>query len=151
MCFFSSKRRHTRCALVTGVQTCALPILQFFGATPSPSQMYWRAATLWHFDGRRWTQARWLREVAPAPVEHGAARWDYQLELEPTDRRQVVALELPLSAPPGARLSLDYSLRSARPLNALTRWRMQSSPLVEFEPALRLTLRATAFDRQRRR
>src|SRR3546814_8098249 len=26
---FSSRRRHTRCALVTGVQTCALPI---FGA-----------------------------------------------------------------------------------------------------------------------
>src|SRR3546814_6783171 len=26
--FFSSRRRHTRCALVTGVQTCALPISQ---------------------------------------------------------------------------------------------------------------------------
>src|SRR3546814_11839881 len=25
-CLFSSRRRHTRCALVTGVQTCALPI-----------------------------------------------------------------------------------------------------------------------------
>src|SRR3546814_7743157 len=29
--FFSSRRRHTRCALVTGVQTCALPI--FVGLT----------------------------------------------------------------------------------------------------------------------
>src|SRR3546814_10579635 len=28
--FFASRRRHTRCALVTGVQTCALPI---FNAT----------------------------------------------------------------------------------------------------------------------
>src|SRR3546814_1220228 len=28
--FFSSRRRHTRCALVTGVQTCALPIYNFF-------------------------------------------------------------------------------------------------------------------------
>src|SRR3546814_18252129 len=26
MLFFSSRRRHTRCALVTGVQTCALPV-----------------------------------------------------------------------------------------------------------------------------
>src|SRR3546814_11466782 len=25
-CFFSIRRRHTRCSLVTGVQTCALPI-----------------------------------------------------------------------------------------------------------------------------
>src|SRR3546814_5001690 len=30
--FFSSRRRHTRCALVTGVQTCALPI---FRLTPA--------------------------------------------------------------------------------------------------------------------
>src|SRR3546814_11088330 len=29
---FSSRRRHTRCALVTGVQTCALPI---FAAPPA--------------------------------------------------------------------------------------------------------------------
>src|SRR3546814_12156128 len=28
--FFSSRRRHTRCALVTGVQTCALPISHAF-------------------------------------------------------------------------------------------------------------------------
>src|SRR3546814_2191343 len=29
--FFSSRRRHTRCALVTGVQTCALPIFKYAG------------------------------------------------------------------------------------------------------------------------
>src|SRR3546814_7890722 len=29
--FFSSRRRHTRCALVTGVQTCALPISAALG------------------------------------------------------------------------------------------------------------------------
>src|SRR3546814_7812917 len=31
--FFSSRRRHTRCALVTGVQTCALPICADFAHT----------------------------------------------------------------------------------------------------------------------
>src|SRR3546814_4784490 len=43
--FFSSRRRHTRCALVTGVQTCALPIsrrvivgrpVEYAGARPDP-------------------------------------------------------------------------------------------------------------------
>src|SRR3546814_17994036 len=29
--FFSSRRRHTSCALVTGVQTCALPISILYG------------------------------------------------------------------------------------------------------------------------
>src|SRR3546814_5372855 len=35
MLFFSSRRRHTRCALVTGVQTCALPI--FLGRDRVPA------------------------------------------------------------------------------------------------------------------
>src|SRR3546814_4491115 len=46
MCFFSSRRRHTRCALVTGVQTCALPITAGWRYprdrkpfTPVPSQL----------------------------------------------------------------------------------------------------------------
>src|SRR3546814_3673753 len=34
--FFSSRRRHTRCALVTGVQTCALPIFRHTKAAGVP-------------------------------------------------------------------------------------------------------------------
>src|SRR3546814_9155933 len=33
--FFSSRRGHTRCALVTGVQTCALPICRLADARPA--------------------------------------------------------------------------------------------------------------------
>src|SRR3546814_10057376 len=33
--FFSSIRRHTRCALVTGVQTCALPICKARKVVPN--------------------------------------------------------------------------------------------------------------------
>src|SRR3546814_5024750 len=32
---FSSRRRHTRCALVTGVQTCALPICRKLSSRPN--------------------------------------------------------------------------------------------------------------------
>src|SRR3546814_6893535 len=38
--FFSSRRRHTRCALVTGVQTCALPILQLGDRQELYSEFY---------------------------------------------------------------------------------------------------------------
>src|SRR3546814_2603398 len=34
--FFSSSRRHTRCALVTGVQTCALPIYVLMSISNNP-------------------------------------------------------------------------------------------------------------------
>src|SRR3546814_1172270 len=50
--FFSSRRRHTRCALVTGVQTCALPIsaalaaLVLFGAYTSDLGAYFPAVAV---------------------------------------------------------------------------------------------------------
>src|SRR3546814_7217393 len=37
--FFSSRRRHTRCALVTGVQTCALPICSRQARSPWESSV----------------------------------------------------------------------------------------------------------------
>src|SRR3546814_8606767 len=43
-CFFSSRRRHTRCALVTGVQTCALPI--FFEGLLGPAWIAFEVAYL---------------------------------------------------------------------------------------------------------
>src|SRR3546814_4254395 len=39
--FFSSRRRHTRCALVTGVQTCALPISMKLNATTEMQPITW--------------------------------------------------------------------------------------------------------------
>src|SRR3546814_10618249 len=42
--FFSSRRRHTICALVTGVQTCALPILSAPSKTQGTNTAYRRRA-----------------------------------------------------------------------------------------------------------
>src|SRR3546814_3094002 len=54
MFFFSSRRRHTRCALVTGVQTCALPIYRWTGlgwTTPTQSS---QAGVISHGNGGPW-------------------------------------------------------------------------------------------------
>src|SRR3546814_9200697 len=56
--FFSSRRRHTRCALVTGVQTCALPIYPADNALAQADLPNWRRLwsgsphTLIHTEGR---------------------------------------------------------------------------------------------------
>jgi transglutaminase-like putative cysteine protease len=100
---------------------------------------------LWNYDGRAWTQSGWFRNLPPADVVPSTRSYDYELELEPTDRRQLVALDLPLAAPEGTQLTLDYGLFAARPLSNLTRWRMQSAPPRQFEPALKVTLRRLAL------
>lgn len=119
--------------------------VQFFGATPRRDQMYWRGPVLWDFDGRSWTRPQWISGLPAEPVSAGEAVWDYQVELEPTDRRELVALELPRTAPEGTQLSFDYGLYAPRALNSLTRWRMQSSPPRQFEPQPRQMLRQRAL------
>src|SRR3546814_4963114 len=49
--FFSSRRRHTRCALVTGVQTCALPIFLEHPVAPAPADVALVAHRFAHFGG----------------------------------------------------------------------------------------------------
>ncbi|MBJ6981072.1 DUF3488 and transglutaminase-like domain-containing protein [Luteimonas sp. MC1572] len=117
----------------------------FDGPAPPTSEMYWRGPVLWNYDGREWTTSPWFRGLPAAPVTHGPRRYRYDLEVEATDRRQLVALELPTEVPDGAQASIDHMLRTERPLSATTRWRMTSAAPVAFEPDLRGTLRAAAL------
>src|SRR3546814_4743526 len=57
--FFSSRRRHTRCALVTGVQTCALAIVASACQIPVPCG----SADRWLSGGRfrLWRRFRYCR------------------------------------------------------------------------------------------
>ncbi|MCR6662469.1 MAG: DUF3488 and transglutaminase-like domain-containing protein [Luteimonas sp.] len=117
----------------------------FFGDEPPPDQMYWRGPVLMDFDGRDWTQSRWLRNLPPAEIVQSDLVWDYEMEMEPTDRRQFVALEMPLAMPAGTSNAWDHSMQSDRTLSALTRWRMRSSPVIQFEPRLPVMLRQQAL------
>src|SRR3546814_16610504 len=78
--FFSSRRRHTMCAFVTGVQTCALPIsLQFRLSAAGAGPVQGRGADI-------------RRGGAPAPLfGMGAARAaDGRVQLLCGDRKSVV-------------------------------------------------------------
>jgi transglutaminase-like putative cysteine protease len=117
---------------------------RFSGATPPRSAMYWRGPVLWEFDGRTWRRGRGADMAAPS-FKPGATRWTYTLDVEPTDRSQLIALDLPLAIPEGAVARSDYSLRSARPLATLTRWTMTSAAPTVFDPTLPPAQRARAL------
>lgn len=123
---------------------------QFFGTTPAQSQMYWRGPVLWDYDGRSWTRPRGMpfrtdRAAGAVDFAPAAPAWDYQIEFEPTDRRQVVALDLPLAAPDGLHLSPDGEMFAPRPVSALSRWRLRSASPERFETGLPDSLRRRAL------
>ncbi|WP_414486807.1 DUF3488 and DUF4129 domain-containing transglutaminase family protein [Stenotrophomonas maltophilia] len=119
--------------------------VQFFGTVPEPMQRYWRGPVLTAFDGRRWTRDRASERRPAAVVEAGTQGWDYQIDYEPTDRRQLVALDLPSRAPAGSTLDADMSLSSERSLASLSRWRLHSAPPQRFDSTLSPYLRRAAL------
>src|SRR3546814_7350766 len=66
--FFSSRRRHTRCALVTGVQTCALPIS---GQLTRVSTLIPRATATMRASRAAW----WAMSGASAFTSGAAPKW----------------------------------------------------------------------------
>src|SRR3546814_3428054 len=80
--FFSSRRRHTRCALVTGVQTCALPIfagggLKFGGWVPGRPEDEFGIAFAAAFPSDSWRRA-----TAAGPAEI-AVEASYRAQIAP--------------------------------------------------------------------
>src|SRR3546814_8315815 len=79
--FFSSRRRHTRCALVTGVQTCALPILvsddaiRLMGFADADERDWFRLLTSVQGVGARVALAI-LSTLAPADLHAAIAKGD---------------------------------------------------------------------------
>src|SRR3546814_2635729 len=65
--FFSSRRRHTICALVTGVQTCALPICSTF--IFQPSNLHLGARTRARLDENASDEAKKSRRSVPKRSE----------------------------------------------------------------------------------
>jgi transglutaminase-like putative cysteine protease len=118
---------------------------QFEGAEPQVREMYWRGPVLLDYDGRTWSRARWLEALPLPEVRRAATRWDYRLEIEPSDRRDLPALDLPSATPAGALMGHDLALRTTTPLSSVSRWQLRSAPPQVFDPALRPTLRQRAL------
>src|SRR3546814_10386078 len=77
MFFCSSRRRHTRCALVTGVQTCALPISRAgfdIGGVPAFYRRLGGTYDLGPFSDRTHPSGRKRQEAARAALDEIAAK-----------------------------------------------------------------------------
>ena len=122
------------------------PVLrvQFEGTPPPQNEMYWRGPVLSLFDGRRWTRSGFLSNNLPAsrlvplgpPVR-------YRVEQEPTDRRYLIALDIPATTPERAFIGLDHMLYRRRAQTLLTAYEVTSYTRYQLEPELLQTFRQT--------
>ena len=117
--------------------------VSFDGVPPPRANLYWRGPVLWHFDGTAWTRPEYFASTnAAGNLQALGAPLGYDVTLEPSDRRWLLALDMPLDTPDNAVRGADMSLVSRAPVDHLLRYHATSSP--------RYLLDAT-LDRQQRR
>lgn len=102
--------------------------VSFDETIPPRTALYWRALTLDHFDGRRWSQS------IPAKVA-SAPEWDkkgdsisYSIVMQPSGQSWLFALDTATTSLPGARQMGDFRLESDRPVFQKLLYQAQSWP-----------------------
>ncbi|PTU73627.1 transglutaminase TgpA family protein [Pseudomonas mangrovi] len=87
----------------------------FAGTPPPRAELYWRAMTLEHFDGRRWSQA-----ATPASRVDWQKRGEplrYSVLMQPSEQAWLFALDVAESDEAGVYRMSDYRLQRERPID----------------------------------
>lgn len=105
----------------------------FDGAPPQPSQRYFRAYVMSHFDGRGWAALTTGRTPSPLEVSQAIT---YRVSLEPNNQRVWPALDVPMNAPAGTRMGSDHALVADHPVADAQSYSVQSALRYRLQPAL---------------
>lgn len=107
---------------------------RFEGPLPPRSSLYWRALSLDHFDGRRWSQS----DVAPSAR---APAWEkrgepirYEVLMQPSVRPWLFGLDVAQTDLQQTRQMSDFRLQRQRPVERALLYRVQSWPQALREP-----------------
>ncbi len=118
----------------------------FDGAPPPANQRYFRGVVLWYFDGRAWSRGvTGIRNEVPQAVTSRGGLTHYEVTLEPTRRRWLFALDVPVQAPDGARLGADRTLDRSRPVDETARYEVTSATHYVLAPQIDPALERAAL------
>lgn len=102
--------------------------VRFDGPIPPENQRYWRGPVTWHTDGRRWTG--WPQGVPRGRAKDLVEAGDeiaYQVELEPSGKRWLFTLDIPVQVPEHSRILSDFQVLAAKPVTNTRVYRVVSA------------------------
>lgn len=106
----------------------------FEGTMPPRSQLYWRALTLEHFDGQRWTLAGQRRDAPPPQWQQQGPALTYQVVMEPSNQPWLFVLDVAQSELSDTRLMSDFRLERRSPVRQSLLYSATSWPKALLEP-----------------
>ncbi|WP_252273259.1 transglutaminase TgpA family protein [Pseudomonas subflava] len=106
----------------------------FDGKVPARRELYWRALTLEHFDGRRWSQS-WGAQQRTQPVwlKQGPSV-SYSVIMQPTGTQWLFALDVAVVEQKDIYLMSDFRLEKRRPVTQNLMYQVRSWPQAVREP-----------------
>lgn len=109
---------------------------RFEGEIPPRQQLYWRALTLPHFDGRSWRRGRPDSELrAPVWQPRGDAQ-SYEVVMQPSHQPWLFSLAVSDSDSSEVRLLSDLRLQRSTPVHRTWLYRAQVWPQALAEPQM---------------
>jgi transglutaminase-like putative cysteine protease len=103
---------------------------------PPRAQLYWRGPVLSTFDGEAWTRNVWLGRMQAPRIEAVGVPIPYELTMEPTEKRDLVQLDIPVGSPAGSQLNADLTAISEQPVNNVTRFSGVATPRARYRDPL---------------
>jgi protein-glutamine gamma-glutamyltransferase len=100
--------------------------VEFEGTPPPSSKLYWRGPVLWHFDGRSWTMASPTLNLTNESLVTRGAPTNYTITMEPSNRRNLLLLDMPVELPPESSLTRDFQALSKQPIRKRMLYRASS-------------------------
>ena len=100
---------------------------RFEGDIPTPSQLYWRALTLPHFDGRSWSISQHADEQAPQWSQQGPSI-SYSVIMQPSTQPWLFSLDVASTEQPGVRLMSDFRLQRNTPITRAYQYQATAWP-----------------------
>ena len=79
---------------------------------PANSQLYWRALTLWHYNGKKWTQGEPFDE--DVSIEISEPSTEYTVTLEPHNKQWLFLLDMPYQISPPFQLQTDFTSQAKK-------------------------------------
>lgn len=93
--------------------------VQFYGAIPPRSVLYWRGRVLTLFDGAVWHGDEIPDELMRQDLHVVDAASHYTVTLEPHNQPWLFALDVPIVPPAAALLTSEHTIQSIRPVQAV--------------------------------
>lgn len=100
---------------------------RFEGDIPAQSQLYWRALTLPHFDGRSWSVSQREQMQAPQWQAQGEAI-NYSIIMQPSTQPWLFSLDVGSSEQADIRMMSDFRLQRSTPVNRAYQYQVSSWP-----------------------